>query len=94
MEEFSAALSKDVNMVPLENLTVTPGRLTVNTLRDRFSTLENEFVDLKLMVDEQFANMPQTDDSEIKDKIKQFDNTLKVQAKSCTDKLEGSTTRN
>mgnify|MGYP001046970759 CR=1 FL=1 len=86
MEEFSVALEKEVHMLQTENLTVTPGRLSVTTLKELFSDLEKEFVDLKIVIDEQLTKMP--DDSEIKDKIKQFDSTLKVQAKSCSDKLD------
>ena len=68
---------------------VSCGRLgTVNALRDEFSRLEREFVELKIFIEDQSEqNTNELDSSVIQDKIKQFDSTLKVRMKTDDGKL-------
>ena len=89
IQEFSKSLDLETESVQAEQLTVSPGRLgTVNALRDEFSRLEREFVELKIFIEDQSEqNTNELDSSVIQDKIKQFDSTLKVRMKTDDGKL-------
>ena len=52
IEEFSKSLHTETESVQAEQLTISPGRLWDNALRDEFSRLEREFVELKLFTED------------------------------------------
>ena len=87
IEEFSKSLHTETESVQAEQLTISPGRLWDNALRDEFSRLEREFVELKLFTEDKDGKS--TDEfkcSFIQDKIKQFDSTIKMNAKTSDEK--------
>ena len=88
IEEFSKSLHTETESVQAEQLTISPGRLgTMNALRDEFSRLERVFVELKLFTEDKDGKS--TDEfkcSFIQDKIKQFDSTIKMNAKTSDEK--------
>ena len=91
IQQFSESLKKDAALIQAENLfvpgLVTPRRLGINILRHQFSGLERDYMNMKPLIDDLAQKLTLFDNTDIKDRLKRFDNTLKINIKSNDEKL-------
>ena len=81
---FIDSVSNEIESVGVESLIVFSARVnTLNDLKSKFTALEKDFVNMKLLIDEMQNQRNHIDDhSELYDKIKQLENQGKIQLQS------------
>ena len=93
---FIDSVSNEIESVAVEPLIVSPARVnTLNDLKSKFTALEKDFVNMKLLIDEMQNKRNHIDDhSELYDKIKQLENQAKINSKALNAKLEDQISQN
>ena len=95
VESFMNSVSEDIDNITIDKLIISPSRLnSINELRDKFTTLERDFITAKLQIEEiQNDGTTPFDDSDIQDKFKQLHSQIKINNKSINEKLTGNLTQ-